>query len=103
MASKDHWIGWFKGLTSDFLGLHQPKILLLAGSDRMDKELTVAHMMGKFQMKVLYDVGHVVHEDDPVGTAKCFREFVKTFKWPEEFEREIVITNMSGKQVVIHP
>jgi len=76
MASKEHWVSWFRGLTNDFLGLKYPKILLLAGSDRMDKDLTIAHMQGKFRMIVLHDVGHVVHEDDPNGTEKAFREFV---------------------------
>jgi pimeloyl-ACP methyl ester carboxylesterase len=103
MASKDHWVGWFKDLTADFLGLRMPKILLLAGSDRMDKELTIAHMMGKFRMVVLNDVGHVVHEDDPDKTAASFRDFIETFKWPTDYQREVVITSMSGKKVVINP
>ena len=42
LASMVHWEGWFKGLTQCFLGVRVPKQLLLAGSDRMDKELTIA-------------------------------------------------------------
>jgi protein phosphatase methylesterase 1 len=42
MASKPYWEGWFKGLTKCFLDVRVPKQLLLAGSDRMDKELTIA-------------------------------------------------------------
>jgi protein phosphatase methylesterase 1 len=42
MASKPYWEGWFKGLTKCFLEVRVPKQLLLAGSDRMDKELTIA-------------------------------------------------------------
>jgi protein phosphatase methylesterase 1 len=37
--------------------------LLLAGADRMDKELTVAHMMGKYRMIVIDNCGHVIQED----------------------------------------
>jgi len=44
MASKQYWREWFTGLTEIFLNLRIPKQLLLAGSDRMDKELTIAHM-----------------------------------------------------------
>ena len=47
MASKPYWESWFKGLTQCFLGVKVPKQLLLAGSDRMDKELTIAQMQGK--------------------------------------------------------
>ena len=39
------------------------KQLILAGSERMDKELTIAQMMGKFSLKVVHDCGHVIQED----------------------------------------
>ncbi len=42
LATKPFWEGWFKGLTQTFLDVRVPKQLLLAGSDRMDKELTIA-------------------------------------------------------------
>ena len=42
LASKDFWESWFKGLTQCFLDVRVPKQLLLASSDRMDKELTIA-------------------------------------------------------------
>ena len=44
LASKAYWTEWFQGLTNLFLSLRIPKQLLLAGNDRMDKELTIAHM-----------------------------------------------------------
>ena len=44
MATKPHWVSWFKGLTQVFLDLKIPKQLLLAGNERMDKDLTIAHM-----------------------------------------------------------
>lgn len=65
LASKPYWIEWFKGLTEIFLNLRIPKQLLLAGSDRMDKELTIAHMQGKFKLVVVDNVGHVIQEDRP--------------------------------------
>jgi protein phosphatase methylesterase 1 len=42
MKSEKHWMSWFKGLTASFLGIHMPKLLMLAEKDRMDKELTIA-------------------------------------------------------------
>ena len=42
MASQQYWTSWFKGLTKAFLEIPLKKQLLLAGSERMDKELTIA-------------------------------------------------------------
>lgn len=36
-----------------------------AGVDRLDKELAVGQMQGKFQMQIVGHVGHAVHEDAP--------------------------------------
>ena len=69
MASQQYWVPWFTDLTNTFLGLKVRKQLILAGSDRMDKELTIAHMQGKLNMKVIYDVGHVIQEDKPGEVA----------------------------------
>lgn len=63
LATKAYWQEWFKGLTQIFLNVRVPKQLLLAGSDRMDKDLTIAQMQGKFKMVVVENVGHVIHED----------------------------------------
>ena len=82
LNSKTYWKGWFKGLTSSFLNVKLPKLLLLAGSERMDKELTIAHMQGKFQMQVIYNVGHIVHEDNPKNVASILETFLKSFKIP---------------------
>ena len=45
-----------------FLSLSIPKLLLLAGVDRLDKDLMVGQMQGKFQMQILPLCGHAVHE-----------------------------------------
>lgn len=42
LATKAFWEDWFRGLTKDFLGLQVKKELFLAGSERMDTELTIA-------------------------------------------------------------
>jgi len=63
LATKTFWEQWFEGLTSTFLGLQTKKMLFLAGAERMDTELTVAHMQGKYEMHVIADCGHVIQED----------------------------------------
>ncbi|KAJ7221825.1 Alpha/beta hydrolase fold-1 [Mycena haematopus] len=41
------------------------RLLLLAGTDRLDRELMIGQMQGKFQMAVVPGVGHVLHEVRP--------------------------------------
>ena len=71
-----HPQGWFRGLSQRFLAAPGAKLLLLAGVDRMDKELTVGQMQGKFQMQVLPAVGHTVHEDSPDRVAEVLATFL---------------------------
>ena len=80
MASQKYWTEWFSGLTKAFLSCKIPKILMLAGIERMDKDLVIAQMQGQFQLSVVNDVGHIIHEDDPVKVMKIFEDFVHTFK-----------------------
>jgi len=54
--------GWFKGLSSTFLATRAARLLVLAGTDRLDKELMIGQMQGKFQQSVVPGVGHMLHE-----------------------------------------
>ena len=55
-------IGWFTGLSKRFLVARTARLLILAGTDRLDRELMIGQMQGKFQMEVVPDVGHMLHE-----------------------------------------
>jgi len=46
-ATQPFWEGWFIGLSKKFLEARGGKLLLLAGTDRLDKELTIGQMQGK--------------------------------------------------------
>ncbi|XP_051165815.1 protein phosphatase methylesterase 1 [Leptopilina boulardi] len=81
--TEEHWVGWFKGLSAAFLSIPAPKMLLLAGIDRLDKELTVGQMQGKFQMQVLPACGHAVHEDVPDKVAEAIATFMVRHKFAE--------------------
>ncbi|XP_070198027.1 protein phosphatase methylesterase 1-like [Littorina saxatilis] len=70
------WPGWFQGLSQKFLSCEVPKLLLLAGVDRLDKDLTIGQMQGKFQMQVLPQCGHAVHEDVPEKVADVLATFM---------------------------
>ena len=67
----------------------------------MDKELTIAHMEGKFKMVVIEDVGHAIQEDKPQKTAEVFKEFLAKFHIPEKYKDKLIITSISGKKIVI--
>lgn len=83
MKSEQFWIGWFKGLTKEFLTSKFCKILMLPSNDRMDKDLTIAHMQGKFKLVTFFgEVGHCMMEDDPFQTAAAFNELLSKFKLP---------------------
>jgi protein phosphatase methylesterase 1 len=77
------WQGWFKGMSAKFLSLQCPKLLMLAGVDRLDKDLTVGQMQGKFQMNVISNVGHAVHEDSPEDVVEYVSAFLVRHKLVE--------------------
>eukprot|EP00093_Oithona_nana_P012035 12035.XXX_661160_662383_1 [CDS] Oithona nana genome sequencing. len=74
--TEPHWTGWFTGLSSKFLSVPATKMLVLAGVDRLDRDLTVGQMQGKFQMQVLPQAGHAVHEDVPEKLAEILAAFL---------------------------
>jgi protein phosphatase methylesterase 1 len=101
MSSQTFWPGWFKNLTQTFLDVRVPKLLLLAGAERMDKELTIAQMQGKFKLKVIYDTGHSIQEDNYMETAKACYGFLQMFRIPiTTSELEFIAKNGVGK---FHP
>ena len=79
-GTEPHWEGWFQGLSSLFLSCPVPKVLILAGTDRLDKELTLGQIQGKYQFNVLPKCGHVVHEDAPESVAEIIGNFMVRFK-----------------------
>ena len=49
LESKPYWNEWFIGLTKAFLSCNIPKTLMLASIERMDKDLTIDQMQGKYK------------------------------------------------------
>lgn len=47
-ATQKFWEGWFVGLSKKFLEARGGKLLILAGTDRLDTELMIGQMQGKF-------------------------------------------------------
>ncbi|KAF9603540.1 hypothetical protein IFM89_037021 [Coptis chinensis] len=66
----------YEGLSDLFLSSPAPKLLLLAGTDRLDKSLTIGQMQGKFQMVVVRHTGHAIQEDVPDEFASLLLNFI---------------------------
>ncbi|ETS87378.1 Protein phosphatase methylesterase 1 [Pestalotiopsis fici W106-1] len=71
------WENWFVGLSKKFLSARGGKLLLLAGTDRLDTELTIGQMQGKYNLQVFPEAGHFIHEDLPEKTAISLVDFHK--------------------------
>ncbi|MEW5312924.1 MAG: hypothetical protein WDW38_004522 [Sanguina aurantia] len=80
LRSEPFWREWYCGLSEEMLKLPCPKLLILAGTDRLDKVLTIGQMQGKFQMVLLPQAGHAIHEDEPVKTADALLAFLRRFR-----------------------
>ena len=76
-ATSPYWSDWFTSMSSKFLSGRGAKMLILAGTDRLDRELMIGQMQGKFQLVVLPEAGHFVQEDVPAKTADLLVEFFK--------------------------
>ena len=76
-ATKPFWETWFTDLSSKFLSTPSAKLLILAGTDRLDKPLTIGQMQGKYQLHVIPDAGHFVHEDVPGRVANVVADFYR--------------------------
>ena len=107
MESKPFWNEWFIGLTKAFLSCNIPKTLMLAGIERMDKDLTIAQMQGKYKLSILRNVGHIMHEDKPEEVMKVIKDFITTFRiTAKETEMKPIIGklgNQDPNQKVIVP
>ncbi|KZZ96051.1 Protein phosphatase methylesterase, eukaryotic [Moelleriella libera RCEF 2490] len=76
-ATQPFWEGWFVGLSRKFLDAKGGKLLLLAGTDRLDTELTIGQMQGKYALQVFPEAGHFIHEDIPEQTAISLCDFYR--------------------------
>jgi protein phosphatase methylesterase 1 len=82
LKSEKFWTDWFKGLSSTFLESRFSKICFIAARERLDKELEIANMQGKFRLVSFPNVGHCMLEDDPVSAAKYCHMVLDRFKCP---------------------
>lgn len=75
LATKPFWDSWFKGLDQAFLSASCACLLILAGTGRLDRDLLMGQMQGKYQLVVFNDCGHFLHEDQPKKVGVTIDDF----------------------------
>ncbi|MCJ1316560.1 Protein phosphatase methylesterase 1 [Xylographa vitiligo] len=90
------WHSWFRALSAKFLTAKGGKLLLLAGTDRLDKELMIGQMQGKYQLQVFPDAGHFIQEDLPAKTAGVLVDF-----WRRNEGGVLVLPRKVGEGAVV--
>lgn len=58
-ATEPFWSDWFIGLSKKFLEAKGGKMLILAGTDRLDKELTIGQMQGTSSPNLCWDISEL--------------------------------------------
>ncbi|KAF3762296.1 hypothetical protein M406DRAFT_92664 [Cryphonectria parasitica EP155] len=76
-ATEPFWADWFVGLSKKFLEAKGGKMLVLAGTDRLDTALTIGQMQGKYSLHIFPEAGHFLHEDRPEDTAVVLVDFYR--------------------------
>ena len=80
LTSQPFWLEWFKGLSSTFLSSRFAKVCFIAARERLDKELEIANMQGKFKLVTFPNVGHCMMEDDPIAMARSCHMVLDRFR-----------------------
>merc|ERR1711879_633582 len=82
--TRPFWDEWFRGMDEKFLTSNcGPKLVLIADPQSLDKTMTIAQMQGKFQIQMLPQSGHAVHEDQPEQIATKISAYLKRFRIAE--------------------
>jgi pimeloyl-ACP methyl ester carboxylesterase len=77
LETKEYWSGWYSDMSQRFLSCTVPKMLVLAGVDRLDTPLMVGQMQGKYQLVILPQCGHQLQEEAPKELAQKLDHFAK--------------------------
>lgn len=81
-STQPYWENWFKGMSTKFLKGKGAKLLILAGTDRLDKELMIGQMQGKFFMFSFFhdsffaQVSNFIHRQIPTPGFPSCRPFL---------------------------
>ncbi|KAH0794460.1 protein phosphatase methylesterase 1 [Histomonas meleagridis] len=77
LKCESQWAEWFKGFADAFLNCKPYKVLVLPDINRLDTPFTIGHMTGKFQLEVILNTYHCVHEDEPKKFTEMINRLIK--------------------------
>ena len=90
VSTGDAWRGGVEGTNARLLAAPCPKMLLLPDADRLDRELIVAQMQGKYALRLVAGVGHVMHEDAPDKVAEAILQFLSRARLTADLEAHML-------------
>ena len=53
---------------------------MFADIERMDKDLSIVQIQGKYKLSILRNVGHIMHEDVTDKVMGVIDDFIHTFR-----------------------
>jgi len=71
-STEPFWANWFTGMSKKFLSGKGAKLLLLAGTDRLDKELMIGQMQGKIEVAAVICMNMVSNVTQVNSNSKFF-------------------------------
>lgn len=74
-STEAYWENWFNGMSKKFLGGKGAKLLILAGTDRLDKELMIGQMQGMYFVFALLNRCLTCIREIPTPSVSCSGPF----------------------------
>jgi protein phosphatase methylesterase 1 len=77
-STETYWENWFTGMSAKFLNGKGAKLLVLAGTDRLDKELMIGQMQGMMPKHCYYDM--IANTGQANSNSRSFLLLVTSYK-----------------------
>jgi len=74
-STKEHWAGWFEGMTKSLLSHDIPKLVLVPNKMNLDREIRAQIDQGKIKSAIIDQAGHGIMEDQPDRVASVLSVF----------------------------
>lgn len=72
-----------------FISVSAVKLLIIAGTDRLDKPLLIGQMQGKYQLVIMEGTGHNIHEDAPEEFNRNIYRYLSRYGFIEGADNEL--------------
>ncbi|RYG79385.1 MAG: hypothetical protein EON59_16315 [Alphaproteobacteria bacterium] len=77
-------------------------MLIITSPDKLDEDLLVAQMQGKFETRIVLGAGHVIHEDAPDKTAEGILHFISRHGLTKDGEAALLRAKLERARTATH-